>query len=127
MMNGINSGVRETAKQPALLAALAAVNPVVLLVGIAGVAAFALFASAKGGKKSKDQPLPTVEKPPLQRLPNGSRTVNSTVKSTVDSAITNGSGTIKNMSEKELIRQAMSKLGKRSAAARARKHSKGQA
>ena len=123
MMNGINSGIQQTAKQPTFWAALASINPVVLLVGIAGVAAFTLFGGTKGDKKpqKQKQPLPTVEIAPLQRLPNGSQTVAVTVKPTVDSAITNGSGTVKNMSEKELIRQAMSKLGKRSAEARAKK------
>ena len=117
-MNGINNGIQQTAKQPALLAALAAVNPAVLAVGVVGVAVFALFTS---GKKDKKKSPPAVEKASVQQLSNGS----VTVQQTVNNGKTDSSDPYESMSEeelqKELIRQAMSELGKRSAAARARK------
>ncbi|MBI1216813.1 MAG: hypothetical protein GC185_13490 [Alphaproteobacteria bacterium] len=118
LYNGITDGIKETAKQPTVWAILASVNPVALGIGAVGLVAFALYNGAKSGKKPKKQP-----------LPDGSRTVAATVPSTADSTVDNGvadgTDTVESMSEeelqKEIIRQAMSELGKRSAAARARK------
>jgi hypothetical protein len=110
---------KEIAKQPALLASIAGfINPVTACIGIAGLVIYAVIKST-----SKKEPLPTAAKP----LPNGSPTVKATVppltklltptvKATVNEPLNNDE-----IIKKEMIRQAMSELGKRSGKSRARK------
>ena len=123
MNSGIGGGVPQAAKQPSFLAALlSAVDPEWLLIGVGGLALYAIFA---GGKKDKKKSPPAVEKASVGQLPNGSATAKATAQSAVNKDEVDVSDPYESMSEeelqKELIRQAMSELGKRSAAARARK------
>ncbi len=80
---------------------------------------------SQAAKKDKKQTLPAAEKTPVQRLPNGSATAKATVQPIANKGKMDVSDPYESMSEeelqKELIRQAMSELGKRSAAVRMKK------
>ena len=109
--NDLNGSIQKTEKQPAFLEPLKAViNPAWLFVGVLGLAVYAVYAVVKSGKK------------PEKKSPsNGS----ATVETTVDDDETDASDPYESMSDeefqKEMIRQTMSELGKRSGTARARK------
>jgi hypothetical protein len=128
------NNVKEVAKQPTLWASMIGfINPVTACIGVAGLVVYAIIKSA-----SKKEPLATVAKQLNKPSPNGSPTVKatvpaltksltSTVQSTVNEPLLPYKEPFKNellndeAHKKEMIRQAMSELGKRSGKARARK------
>jgi hypothetical protein len=132
-MNMINlSTPKEVAKKPEVWVPIMALNPATsVFIAACGIIAFAaiklLFKA-----KNKNEPLPTVKKPLLtvpqplnQPLKNNTSAATATVQpyngnttSTVKSPI----DPLKEEAEKkEMLRKIMSDLGKKSAAARARK------
>ncbi|MDP7143524.1 MAG: hypothetical protein QF692_01150 [Alphaproteobacteria bacterium] len=115
--------LNEAAKQPQTMAALAGLlNPATILpaiaIGAVGIAAITAIKALKNRSNSEDDSILEVEyedekdyEPYYEPLSEPLPTVES-----------NGSNTVENMSDeelqKEMIRQTMSELGKRSAAAR---------
>ena len=97
------NSVKDTARQPALLATiLGFINPTVALpIAAVGIIAFAVIKIFKNDKK--------------EPLPSGSPTVKSTVPAIANEPLNN------DLVKKEMIRLTMSELGKKSVAARARK------
>jgi hypothetical protein len=134
------NNVKEVAKQPALLVPiLGFINPTtavpILAVGVIAYVAIKIFKK----DDNKKEPLLTVAKPLNKPLPNDSATVKSTVpplekllipivQSTVNEPLPafkepfKGEPLNNDARKKEIIRQAMSELGKRSGKARARKY-----
>ncbi len=130
-----HNDIKEIAKQPTLLASLIGfINPATIVPVIAIGAVIVVINGVKKLKSEnkqllEDKKTPKNEKPPLN---NGIATVNPTVQPTVEplnptvkTYSETASDTVKNINDealkKEMIRQAMSELGKRSAKARAKK------
>ncbi len=110
--------INDTAKStPLWFPLIGFINPVTAL--MLGVAGFVTYKMVKQSKKQSRQepPLLTVENGRPEPLDNLNQTVESTVNEPLETAIESSNGATK----QEIIRQAMSELGKRSAEARAKK------
>ena len=111
----MHNGVKEAAKQPALWVPIfGLINPVVAGIGIIGLTAYFIIKKINKSAPERERLL-TVKEPLNKPLPDSAPTVGATVAATVHETL-NGEEI-----KKELIRQAMSELGKRSGRARARK------